>query len=123
MLVRALFDRLGLAGRIDCRTKGERGFFRSGLMTEVWIVLLLYGGGVMTDLRLLDRRGVRRIFGWVRVPHPTTFGRLAEEVGRDHGPAAGRGAVGDPPGKRAFPRRTEKSGLGGGSRAPPESRS
>ena len=57
MLVRALFDRLGLAGRIDCRTKGERGFFRSGLMTEVWIVLLLYGSGVMTDLRLLDRRG------------------------------------------------------------------
>ena len=39
VLVRALFDRLGLAGRIDCLTKGERGFFRPGLMTEVWIVL------------------------------------------------------------------------------------
>ena len=65
VLVRALFDRLGLAGRIDCRAKREKGFFRPGLMAEVWIVLLLYGGGVMTDLRLLDRRGVRRIFGWV----------------------------------------------------------
>ena len=80
VLVRALFDRLGLAGRIDCRAKDERGF-RSGLMTEVWVVLLLYGGGVMTDLRLLDRRGIRRIFGWVRVPHPTTFGRWLRKSG------------------------------------------
>ena len=39
------------------------------------MVLLLYGGGVMDDLPLLDRRGVRRIFGWARVPNPTTFGR------------------------------------------------
>ena len=42
---------------------------------EVWIALQLYGGGVMDDLPLLDRRCVRRIFGWVRVPDPTTFGR------------------------------------------------
>jgi len=81
VLIRTLFDRFALAGRIDCKTKGERGFFRPGLMTEVWIVLLLYGGGVMTDLRLLDRRGVRRIFGWVRVPHPTTFGRWLRKSG------------------------------------------
>ena len=94
VLVRALFDGFGLAGRIDCKTKGEKGFFRPGLMTEVWIVLLLYGGGVMTDLRLLDRRGVRRIFGWVRVPHSDDVRALAEEVGRDHGPAAGRGCCG-----------------------------
>lgn len=44
-------------------------------------MLLLYGGGVMTDLRLLDRRGVRRIFGWVRVPHPTMFGRWLRSSG------------------------------------------
>jgi len=44
-------------------------------MVEAWVVLMLYGGGVMSDLSLLDRRGVRRIFGWVRVPNPTTFGR------------------------------------------------
>ena len=25
--------------------------------------------------RRLERRGVRRIFGWIRVPDPTTFGR------------------------------------------------
>ena len=33
------------------------------------------GGGVIDDLPLLERRGVRRIFGWIRVPDPTTFGR------------------------------------------------
>ena len=75
VLVRKLFDRFGLAGWIDGRAKKEKGFFRPGLMTEVWIALLLYGGGVIDDLPLLDRRGVRRIFGWVRVPDPTTFGR------------------------------------------------
>ncbi len=48
---------------------------KPGLMTEVWITLLLYGGGVIDDLPLLERRGVRRIFGWTRVPDPTTFGR------------------------------------------------
>ena len=75
MLVRKLFDRFGLAGWIDGRTEKEKGFFRPGLMTEVWIALQLYGGGVMDNLPLLDRRGVRRIFGWVRIPDPTTFGR------------------------------------------------
>ena len=75
VLIRKLFDRLGLAGWIDSRAGREKGFFRPSLMVEVWVVLLLYGGGVMDDLPLLDRRGVRRIFGWVRVPDPTTFGR------------------------------------------------
>ena len=80
VLVRKLFDRLGLGGWIDCRTGKEKGFFRPSLMVEVWVVLLLYGGGVMDDLPLLERRGVRRIFGWVRVPHPTTFGRWLRRV-------------------------------------------
>lgn len=31
--------------------------------------------GVIDDLPLPDRRGVGRIFGWVRVPDPTTAGR------------------------------------------------
>lgn len=81
VLVRKLFDRLDLAGWIDGRTSGEKGFFRSGLMAEVWIVLLLYGGRVMDDLPLLERRGVRSIFGWTRVPDPTTFGRWLRRTG------------------------------------------
>ena len=81
MVVRKLFDRLGLAGWIDGRAEKEKGFFRPGLMAEVWIVLLLYGGRVMDDLPLLDDRGVRRIFGWIRVPDPTTFGRWLRRTG------------------------------------------
>ena len=65
----------GLAGWIDGRANKEKGSYRPGLMIEVWIALLLYGGGVIDDLPLLERRGVRRIFGWIRVPDPTTFGR------------------------------------------------
>ena len=70
MLVRKLFDRFGVVGWIDGRANREKGFYRPGLMTEVWIALLLYGGGVIDDLPLLERRGVRRIFGWTRVPAP-----------------------------------------------------
>ena len=81
VLVRKLFDRLALAGWIDCRAGREKGFFRPGLMAEAWITLLLYGGRVMNDLPLLERRGVRQIFGWVRVPDPTTFGRWLRRAG------------------------------------------
>ena len=51
------------------------GRYRPSLMVEAWVAPLLYGGGAMDDLPLLERRGVRRIFGWARVPHPATFGR------------------------------------------------
>ena len=79
--VRKLFDRFGLAGWIDGRANREKGFYRPGLTTEVWIALLLYGGGVIDDPPLLERRGVRRIFGWTRVPGPTTFGRWLRQAG------------------------------------------
>jgi hypothetical protein len=54
------------------------------------VVLLLYGGGCMDDLRLLSGRGLRRLFGWQGVPDPTTFGhwlrrggdRLAQQLDR-----------------------------------------
>jgi hypothetical protein len=32
-------------------------------MVELWVVLLLYGGGSMHDPRLLSGRGIRRLFG------------------------------------------------------------
>ena len=62
-MVRKLFDRFARAGWIDRRAAKEKGFFRPSLMTEVWIVLLLYGDRVMDDLPFLNRRGVRRTFG------------------------------------------------------------
>ena len=45
-------------------------------MTEVWIVLLLYGGRVMDNLPLLERRSVRGIFGWTacRTPRHSVAG-------------------------------------------------
>ncbi|WP_419166599.1 transposase [Candidatus Palauibacter sp.] len=75
VVVRKLWDALGLGGWIDGRAGEVPGRYRPSLMVESWVVLLLYGGGAMDDLPLLDRRGVRRIFGWARVPHPATFGR------------------------------------------------
>lgn len=75
LLLRRLWDTLHLGSWIDRRTAHVPGHFRPSLMIELWVALLLYGGGVMDDLPLLERRGVRRIFGWVRIPDPTTFGR------------------------------------------------
>ena len=85
MLVCKLFDRFDLAGWIDGRAEKEKGFFRPGLMTEVWIALPLYGGGVIDDLPLLDRPGVRRNLGLpvavpdrrISGPHPLDSRGLA----------------------------------------------
>lgn len=35
----------------------------------------------MDDLRLLESRGVRRLFGWKSLPDPTTFGRWLRRAG------------------------------------------
>ncbi len=74
VVVRRLWDALGLGRWIDDRAREVPGRYRPSLMVELWVVLLLYGGGAMDDLPLLERRGVRRIFGWTGVPHPATFG-------------------------------------------------
>ena len=49
------------------------------------IALLLYGGGAIEDRPLLVRRMVRRIFGRVRIPDPTTLRALAEAGQQMHG--------------------------------------
>jgi len=56
--------------------RGVRGVYRPSLLVEVWVALLFYGGRWLDDLALLRSRGVRRLFGWTRVPDPTTFGRF-----------------------------------------------
>jgi|GEM_PF-5536253 len=35
----------------------------------------------MEDLRLLEGRGIRRLFGWGSIPDPTTFGRFLRRGG------------------------------------------
>jgi hypothetical protein len=66
LLVRRLWDRLGLGGWLDDEATWLPGLFRPSLLVEIWVVLLLYGGGRMEDLRLLSGRGIRRLFGWCR---------------------------------------------------------
>ena len=63
VVVRRLWDALGLGRWIDGRAREVPGRYRPSLMVELWVVLLLYGGGVMDDLPLLERRGVRCVFG------------------------------------------------------------
>lgn len=81
IVIRRLWDALDLGSMIDRGGQGVGGFFRPSLMVEVWVVLLLYGGCVLDDLPLLSRRGVRHLFGWVRVPDPTVFGRWLRRAG------------------------------------------
>jgi hypothetical protein len=82
LLLRRLWDRLGLGQTIDTEAAWLHGDYRPSLLVELWIVLLLYGGGCMDDLRLLSGRGIRRLFGWRRVPDPTTFGRWLRRGGQ-----------------------------------------
>jgi len=81
LLVRRLWDRLGLGAWLDDGATWLPGIFRPSLLVEMWIVLLLYGGGRMEDLRLLSGRGIRRLFGWRAVPDPSTFGRFLRRGG------------------------------------------
>ncbi|CAN5697735.1 hypothetical protein BH23GEM9_BH23GEM9_19580 [soil metagenome] len=81
LLIRRLWDQLGIGTWLEVETRQVGGRFRSPLMVEVWVVLLLYGGGSMDDLKLLGSRGIRRLFGWVSLPDPTTFGRWLRRSG------------------------------------------
>lgn len=73
--LRRLWDRLQLGRWLDARGESLPGHFRPSLMVEVWVALLWFGGGWLDDLELFDSRRVRKLFGWVSVPDPTTFGR------------------------------------------------
>lgn len=79
--LRHLWDRLDLGRWLRARTAGLPGHYGSALMVELWIALLVYGGGWLDDLRWLRRRQVRRLFGWMAVPDPTTFGRWLRRCG------------------------------------------
>ncbi len=67
LIVRKLWDQLGLGAWIDQQAGEIGGRYRPSLMVEVWVALLIYGGRGMDDLPRLANRGVRRLFGWKSV--------------------------------------------------------
>lgn len=81
LLVRKLWDQMELGSRIDGAVWAIGGRFRPSLMVEMWVALMLYGGRTMEDLPRLGARGVRRLFGWSRVPDPSTYGRWLRRSG------------------------------------------
>lgn len=81
LLLRRLWDQLELGRAADEHASWLGGVYRPGLMIEIWVCLLLYGGGCMDHLVLLGERGIRRLFGWERIPHPATFGRWLRRGG------------------------------------------
>jgi hypothetical protein len=81
VLLRRIWDALGIGAWLDRPSEELPGTYRPSLMAELWVVLLLYGGGWMDDLALLRHRGIRRLFGWRAVPDPTTFGRWLRRSG------------------------------------------
>lgn len=81
LLLRRLWDVLGLGEWLEKRTRTLPGIYRPSLMIELWTALLCYGGGRMDDLKLFGARGIRRLFGWRAVPDPTTFGRFLRRCG------------------------------------------
>lgn len=81
LLVRKLWDRMGLGGWLDQQAGEVGGRYRPSLMVELWVALVIYGGGAMDDLPRLASRGVRRLFGWTSVPDPTTYGRWLRRAG------------------------------------------
>ena len=79
--LRRLWDVLDLGHWIARRTGSLPGVYRPTLMVELWTALLVYGGGWLDDLKWLRRRQIRRLFGWMAVPDPTTFGRWLRRCG------------------------------------------
>ena len=73
--LRSLVDELKLGAWLDGMAVGGQERYRMSLMVEMWCALLLYGGSHMDHLEWVEARGLRELFGWKAVPHPTTFGR------------------------------------------------
>lgn len=80
-VIRSAWDRLDLGGYLDKHLETVGGHYRPSLYAEQWTSLLLYGGGCMDHLPLLESRGVRALFGWERVVDPTSFGRFVRRAG------------------------------------------
>jgi hypothetical protein len=83
--LRAVMDGLGIGAALDKLGAGVGGEYRPSLMVEQWLSVLWYGGGCIDDLKQLEARGVRELFGWAAVPDPTTYGRWLRRAGDEMG--------------------------------------
>jgi hypothetical protein len=81
LLVRQRWDRFALSARIDAHAPAVGGRDRASTMLEPWVAGLRYGVAHLDDLRFLASRGVAPLFGWTRVPDPTTMGRWRRRGG------------------------------------------
>ncbi len=81
LLVRQLWDQLALSTRIDQHAPPIGGRYRASTMCETWVTGLLYGVEHLDDLAFLASRGIAPLFGWPRVPDPTTMGRWLRRGG------------------------------------------
>lgn len=91
-MIRSVWDRLGIGEYVDRGLETVGGYYRPSLHAEQWTSLLLYGGGCMDHLPMLESRGVRALFGWERVVDPTSFGRFARRGGLDAARVVGEAA-------------------------------
>ncbi len=82
LLVRQLWDQFALSARIDHHAPPIGGHYRASTMCETWVTGLLYGVEHLDDLTFLASRGVAPLFGWPRVPDPTTMGRWLRRGGQ-----------------------------------------
>jgi hypothetical protein len=80
--VRQLWDQFGLTARVDRHAPAIGGRYRASTMIEMWCVGLLYGLEHLDDLRFLAARGIAPLFGWTRIPDPTTMGRWLRRGGQ-----------------------------------------
>jgi Transposase DDE domain group 1 len=80
-VLRSVWDRLAVGEYLDERLESVGGYYRPSLHAEQWTSLLMYGGGCMDHLPLLESRGVSTLFGWERVVNPTSFGRFLRRGG------------------------------------------
>lgn len=81
LLVRQLWDRFAFSAPIDQHAPVVGGRYRASTMLETWVAGLLYGVEHLDDRRFLASRGVAPLFGWTRVPDPTTMGRWLRRGG------------------------------------------
>lgn len=73
--LRKVWDDLGIGAYLEAEAGRGTEQYRVSTIVEQWCALLYYGGGRLDDVDWLSGRGVKELFGWAKIPDPTTIGR------------------------------------------------